>query len=81
MSFLIVFSFAIAPSSFFFNHDILSITLLAFGVNCRGLGKGASNVVVSTEVKILSLETDGASGLPFGTQTGQRFGELTANSG
>ncbi len=25
-----------------------------------------------------SLETDETAGLPFGTQTGQRFGELTA---
>ena len=30
---------------------------------------------------MLSLDADGTSGLPFGTQTGQRSGELTANSG
>ena len=29
----------------------------------------------------LSLETDGNAGLPFHTQTGQRSGELAANSG
>ena len=35
----------------------------------------------SVFLSLLSLETDGTSGLPFGTQTGQRSGELTANYG
>ncbi len=33
----------------------------------------------STTANFLYLDTDRTAGLPFDTQTGQRFGELTAN--
>ena len=33
----------------------------------------------NTATNVLYLDTDGTTGLPFDTQTGQRFGELTAN--
>ena len=42
------------------------------------LGSSVQNL--NTITNFFILDTDGKAGWPFGTQTGQRSGELTANS-